>query len=123
MTRHSDEIRLRHMLDHAVEAVDIARGRTREDLDSDRQLNLSLVRLLEIGGEAAGRVTEEMRRRHSDIPWPDIVSLRNRLVHGYDRGDLDIVWDSVHDDLPPRIAKLEKVFGADSSRETAEGQG
>jgi len=119
MTRHSDEIRLRHMLDHAVEAVDIARGRTREDLDSDRQLNLSLVRLLEIVGEAAGRVTEEMRRRHSDVPWPDIVSLRNRLVHGYDRVDFDILWDIVHDDLPPLIAKLEKVFGPDSSRETA----
>jgi uncharacterized protein with HEPN domain len=52
MPRHESEVRLRHMLDHAGEAVAMARGRTRGDLDKDRQLNLSLVRLLEIVGEA-----------------------------------------------------------------------
>jgi len=53
MTRHDTPVRLRHMLDHAREAVDMAQGRKREDLDADRQLNLALVRLLEIVGEAA----------------------------------------------------------------------
>ncbi len=59
MSRHESDIRLRHMLDHAKEAVAMAAGRTRSELDSDRQLNLSLVRLLEIVGEAAGRVSAE----------------------------------------------------------------
>ena len=54
MSHHERDIRLRYMPDHAKEAVAMARGRTRAD--SDRQLNLSLVRLLEIVGEAAGRV-------------------------------------------------------------------
>jgi len=53
-------------------------------LDQDRPLNLSLVRLLEIVGEAAGRVTIETRRRYPNIPWQDIVGLRNRLIHGYE---------------------------------------
>jgi len=60
------------MLDHAREAVEMARGRKRSDLESDRQFNLALVRLLEIIGEAANRVPEEERARITDIPWPQI---------------------------------------------------
>ena len=56
------------MLDHAKEAMAMARGKTRADLDSDRQLNLSLVRLLEIVGEAASRVPEQDRARYLNIP-------------------------------------------------------
>jgi len=88
----------------------MAAGRRREDLDSDRQLNLSLVRLLEIVGEAAGRVSSETRGRLAAIPWPDIVGLRNRLIHGYDKVDFDILWDVIQIDLPPLIAELKKAL-------------
>jgi uncharacterized protein with HEPN domain len=112
MSRHEGDQRLRHMLDHAKEAVVMARGKTRAELDRNRQLNLSLVRLLEIVGEAAGRVPGEERARHPDIPWPEIVGLRNRLIHGYDSVDFDILWQIVSDDLPPLIAALEKALEA-----------
>jgi uncharacterized protein with HEPN domain len=55
--------------------------RTPANLDTDRQPNLSLVRLLEIVGEAAGCVPAEERARHPDIAWPEIIGLRNRLIH------------------------------------------
>ncbi len=110
MSRHEGDIRLRHMLDHAKEAVAMVGGRTRVELDSDRQLNLSLVRLLEIVGEAAGRVPVQERSRHPDIPWPEIIGLRNRLIHGYDSVDFDILWQILSDDLPPLIAALEKAL-------------
>jgi uncharacterized protein with HEPN domain len=110
MSRHEIDVRLRHMLDHAKEAVGMVRGRTRRDLDNDRQLNLSLVRLLEIVGEAAGRVPTEERAHHPAIPWPEIVGLRNRLIHGYDSVDFDILWQIVSDDLPPLIVALEKAL-------------
>jgi uncharacterized protein with HEPN domain len=112
MSRHEGDVRLRHMLDHAKEAVAMVRGKTRVDLDTDRQLNLSLVRLLEIVGEAAGRVPPEERALNPDIPWPEIVGLRNRLIHGYDSVDFDILWQIVSDDLPPLIAALEKALEA-----------
>jgi uncharacterized protein with HEPN domain len=57
MSRHDDRRRLRHMLDHAVEAFEMTQGKTRNDLDTDRQLNLSLVRLLEIVAESMARVS------------------------------------------------------------------
>lgn len=108
MSRHEAGLRLRHMLDHAKEAVAMARGRTRTDLDNDRQLNLSLVRLLEIVGEAAGRVPALERAHYPDIPWPEIIALRNRLIHGYDSVDFDILWQIVNNDLEPLIAAIEK---------------
>lgn len=85
MPRHDTILRLRHMLDHAKEAVTTAQGKTRTDLDTDRLLNLGLVRLLEIIGEAASRVPKEERELYPDIPWSEIVGLRNRLIHGYSR--------------------------------------
>ena len=112
MTRHDDSVRLRDMLAHAVEAVEMAHGRRREDLDRDRQLNLSLVRLLEIVGEAAARVSQVTQERLMGIPWPDVVGLRNRLIHGYDKVDFDILWDIIQIDLPPLIAELQRALTA-----------
>jgi uncharacterized protein with HEPN domain len=110
MSRHDDHPRLRHMRDHAVEAVEMTRGRTRADLDTDRQLNLALVRLVEIVGEAAARVSNETRERYPDIPWSEIVSLRNRLIHGYDEVDFDILWEIIQSDLPLLICRLEEIL-------------
>ena len=112
MRRH-DEIRLRHMLDAAREAVSFARGRTRGDLDTDRQLVLSLVKDIEIVGEAATRVSEPARRRLPEMPWERIVGMRNRLVHAYFDVNLDIVWKTVREDLPELIALLEPTIPSD----------
>ncbi len=90
----------------------MVRGKTRADLDTDRKLNLALVRLLEIIGEAAGRISKEDRDRHSNIPWAEIVGLRNRLIHGYDEVDFDILWQIVTTDLPPLIRNLENSLAA-----------
>lgn len=106
MSRHEANLRLRHMLDHAKEAVSMVQGRVR----ADRKLNLSLVRLLEIVGEAATRVPAEERKLYSDIPWPEVIGLRNRLIHGYDSVDFDILWEIVSHDLPPLIAALERTL-------------
>jgi hypothetical protein len=69
MPSHDTDVRLRHMLDAAREAAQMAQGKTRADLDTDRPLNLSLVRLLEIVGEAASRVPAGERGKYSGIPW------------------------------------------------------
>jgi len=101
-----DRIRLLHMLEHAREAMQLVVGRNRSDLDTDRVLSLALVRLLEIVGEAAARVSSETRARHPAIPWSEIVSLRNRLIHGYDAVDMDVLWSIVNTDLPALVRGL-----------------
>jgi uncharacterized protein with HEPN domain len=110
MSRRESAVPLRHMLDHAREAHAMIESRARSDLDTDRMLNLSLVRLLEIVGEAANRTTKEDRKRYPQIPWPKIVGLRNRLIHGYDLVDFDVLWQIVKEDLPSADQELEQIL-------------
>ncbi len=97
------------MLDAACDAIEFTEGRSRGDLGKDRMLALSLVKLIEIVGEAASRVSPKTQAAHPEIPWPDIVGMRNRLIHAYYDIDLDRVWDTVIDDLPPLIEDLEPL--------------
>lgn len=115
--RKDDVIRLRHMLDAAQEACSFAVGRVREDLDIDRQLTLSLVKDIEIVGEAASRISADCRSAYPEIPWQDIVAMRNRLIHGYFDIDLDIVWRTVIEELPSLIAVLDHILAQSSASE------
>lgn len=109
MRRRDSRVTLRQMYDHASEALDMVRDRVRSDLDRDRMLNLALVRLLEILGEAANRVPPEERALHPEIPWPQLSGLRNRLIHEYDNVDFDILWQILTRDLPPLVGELERL--------------
>lgn len=82
------------MLVAARKAVAFASGKERADLDSDEQLNLALTRLLEIVGEAAKQVGPATRERYPRIPWREIASTRDRLIHGYFNVDLDMFGPS-----------------------------
>ncbi|HJW84753.1 MAG TPA: HepT-like ribonuclease domain-containing protein, partial [Anaerolineae bacterium] len=108
--RSDDLIRVRHMLDAAAEALAFARGQTRASLDANRMLTLSIVKDIEIIGEAAAKVTQESQDALPEIPWLSIIAMRNRLIHAYFEIDLDRVWDTVITDLPPLIASLEKII-------------
>jgi uncharacterized protein with HEPN domain len=105
-----DLIRLRHMLEAAKEIDGFLAGRVREDLDSDRMLLLSIVKDLEIIGEAASRLSEESKKEIPDIPWPDIVNTRHRLIHAYYDIDVEIIWSTVQADLPQLIVDLGKYL-------------
>ncbi len=69
MSRHDPLVCVRQMLDHAREATAMVRGRVRADLDSDRMLNLSVMRLLEVMGEAATRIPDDYRLNYAQVPW------------------------------------------------------
>ena len=105
-----DAIRLRHMLEAAREATHFVTGRTREDLQHNRMFSFALVHSIEIIGEAASQVSPESRAACPNLPWPEIIGMRNRLIHAYFDIDLDRVWETVSDDLPPLITELEKIL-------------
>lgn len=110
MTRHDDSISMKQMRDHVNEALELSGGRTRADLDDDRLFALAMTRLLEIVGEAAGRVSTATREKHRAIAWTAIVGLRNWLIHGYDQVDHDIMWAIVQNDLPSLMAELDAIL-------------
>jgi uncharacterized protein with HEPN domain len=108
--RSDDEIRIRHMIDAALEAISFTQDRSRQDLDHDRMLVLSLVKDVEIFGEAASKVSAEARQTHPTIPWREIVAMRNRLIHGYFDIDRDIVWKTVTQELPALVTALDRIL-------------
>ena len=105
-----DGTRLRHMLDAAREASGFARDNSRADLEVNRLLAFGLVKLIEIVGEAASKVTREFQTAHPEIPWRNIVGMRHVLVHDYDQIDLDVVWEVVTTDLPALVDALQPLM-------------
>ena len=99
------------MLDAAREALGFSRGKRRSDLDRERMLVLAVVRCIEVIGEAAANVSDEVRLLHPQVPWAGIVGMRNRLIHAYFDVDLDRVWDTIADDLPQLVGELERIIG------------
>ncbi|MFP4105024.1 MAG: DUF86 domain-containing protein [Phycisphaerae bacterium] len=105
------------MLDHAREVREMIKGCSRSELESDRKLNLALTRLMEIIGEAAVRTPDSFRKKHPEIPWSEIAALRNRLIHGYDRINLDVLWAIIRDDIPPLTAQLQHILESEIPEE------
>jgi uncharacterized protein with HEPN domain len=110
MPRRNDRVPLLQMLDHAREAVAMIAGKDPDSLAKDRMLELALIKLVEIIGEAAGRVSQAGQEEYEKIPWREVIGMRNRLVHGYDSVDLAVLWDTVELDLPPLISQLEEIL-------------
>ena len=100
--------RLRDMLD-AIAAIDRYRDRDRASFDRDELLQVWFLRHLQILGEAAAGLPQEVRDLAPDVPWPSIVGMRNVLVHGYFDIDADIVWEAARRDVPalrPALLRL-----------------
>jgi uncharacterized protein with HEPN domain len=114
MSEHDDRLPMLQMLEHAREAMEMIRGRSRSDLATNRMLQLALVHLVQTVGEAATRVSGEGQARHSGVPWGQAITTRHRIVHGYDRIDYDIVWDTIADDFPPLVRALERALATET---------
>jgi uncharacterized protein with HEPN domain len=110
MSRHDDATSLRQMLDHAREIVGFTRDRTLADLAINRVLELALLQLLTILGEAANRVSPERRVAHPEIAWREITATRNWLIHVYDRVNFTTVWRTATEDVPVLIGQLERIL-------------
>lgn len=107
---NSDKIRILHMIDAAAEAISFVEGKAREELNYNRMLVLSIIKDVEIIGEAASKLTSATKEKYPTIPWQDIIWMRNRLIHGYFDVDLDIVWNTVITDIPGLLVKLKNII-------------
>ncbi|MXY82453.1 MAG: DUF86 domain-containing protein [Gemmatimonadetes bacterium] len=114
MSRRDDRVSLVDMLNHAEEAVVLLGEASLSELAEDRVMELALRKLVEIVGEAANRVSEETQHCPQEIPWPQIIGMRNRLVHGYDDISLKRLRDTINDDLPPLIEQLKAIVGEET---------
>lgn len=109
MSKIDDLTRLKHMPQAASEALEFSQGCSRATLDRDRKPTLALVKEIEIIGEAAAKVSMACRERHPQLPWRQIVGMRNRLIHAYHDIDLDVLWDTVTLSLEPLRQTIDSI--------------
>ena len=93
----------------AKDAVDFTKGMAKEDFLLDRKSHFAVIRCFEVIGEAAKRLSEDFQKQHQEIPWSSMARMRDLLIHAYGRVNLDEVWDTIRNDLPPLISFLEKI--------------
>ncbi len=106
----ADVIRLKHMLDASNEIVSFTKDISQTEFEHDRKVQLSVVHLLEIIGEAGNQVSDDVKKHNSIIPWNRIIGMRNRLIHGYFDIDLKIVWKTAREDIPPLINQINNIL-------------
>lgn len=117
MPPKSDAIRMRHMLDAAHKAILFTKDKSQSDLDTDEKLELALVRLVEIIGEAATNITRKVKEEFPSVPWNSIIGTRNRLIHGYDQVNRTVLWQIVAKDLPVLAESLKTALEAQERKE------
>jgi len=97
----SMRLAVRHMGDATFEAF-----------VADVQMMDAVHRRLEIIGEATKRLTASIRNQHAEVPWQEMAGMRDRLIHGYDRVQLDVVYDAVTKVIPPLIPLIESILAS-----------
>jgi uncharacterized protein with HEPN domain len=96
-------------------AISYLGQRSIEEFAKDIQLQDSVVRRLEIIGEAARNVVEEATGELPELPWRKMVDMRNFTIHQYWDVDVKIVWETVKDHLPLVVATIERCLARDPS--------
>lgn len=108
------------MIEYARYAIEFCQGVDEDAFVEDKRLVFAVVRALEVVGEAARAIPEEVRAMVPEVPWRQIVHTRNKIAHHYFAVRLDVVWNIVHQDLASLIESMEKLLarleGPDSKR-------
>jgi uncharacterized protein with HEPN domain len=108
--KKDDTVYLRHILDAIEQIASYVQGVSAGQFMNNRLLQDGVVRQLEIIGEASRNLFAELRQTYTEIPWSQIIALRNRIIHAYFDVNLRVVWEIVRDDLPPLKQQVERIL-------------
>jgi uncharacterized protein with HEPN domain len=95
-----DKARIHHILDAILEIEKYTSQKSLSDFTEDTMLQSACIRQLEIIGEAASRISDDLKAELTDIKWREIIGLRNILIHEYFGVDIDIIWQIIEEDIP-----------------------
>jgi uncharacterized protein with HEPN domain len=101
---------LHDMLENAEKALSFVAGMDFAAFSIEEKTVYAVVRALEIIGEAARQIPEEVSRAHPEIPWREISGMRNKLMHEYFGVNVEVVWRTLQEDLPLIVPVLRKML-------------
>jgi uncharacterized protein with HEPN domain len=104
-----DTIRIYHMLKASSEILEFVKNKDKEFFTNNRMLILAVIKDIEIIGEAASKISENVKHKFCNIMWNEIIGMRNRLIHVYFDIDIDILWKTVQFDIPDLHKKLIEI--------------
>ena len=105
----TDQQYIQDIIDSIAIIVEYTKGMEYDDLIEDRKTVDAVVRNLEIIGEAANQMSKKVKDQYVDIPWEKMVSMRNKVIHEYSGIDLQILWQTIKEDLPDLRERIKKV--------------
>ena len=111
MSHRTDHGPLRDMRHFARKAIGMFDTASADALEGDTEVHFALRYLVMTVGEAANRVSPELRAAHPEIPWVDVIGMRNRLAHGYDQISREILHDTIALYLPKLVGQLDTILG------------
>jgi uncharacterized protein with HEPN domain len=110
--KKDDSVYLRHIID-AFEQIGLYMNSvSHEEFLRNRLLQDGVIRQLEVMGEAARNLSEDLRNEYPEIPWRQMIGLRNRMIHAYFNVDLQIIWEIVQGDIPDLKQKMKQILDA-----------
>ena len=105
-----DKARLNHVVEAIVEIQKYLNGVDFELFSANSMMRFACIKQMEIIGEASRHLTDELKHKYQDIPWQQIVGLRNIFVHEYFGIDIEILWNIATEDIPPLFNKLKVIL-------------
>jgi uncharacterized protein with HEPN domain len=108
-----DDTYLVDILQSSKIAMDYVSGKSWDDFYEDMQCQDAVIRRVEIIGEAARRVSQETRDKYPQLPWREMTSMRNLVIHEYDVVDIKLVWDTLQNRIPSLIEEITKIVPAE----------
>lgn len=110
MSNRQDHDLIQDMIEAARRSMRYCKDLDYEGFLQDTKTQDAVVRNVEIIGEAAGKISPDLRNQYPDLPWNNIIGMRNRLVHDYFGVNLNIVWEVVATDLPDLTKWLNRIL-------------
>lgn len=105
-----DDATLLDIVRYARQILDFSQGMDEAQLSTDLRTQAAILYNIAVIGEAVKRLSSDFRSQHPGIPWTDIAGMRDKVIHQYDRVKLDVVWNTIHQDIPELLRLINPLL-------------
>lgn len=105
---------IKHILENIEDIEKFSKGISEKEFEENSMIQKAVIKSLEIIGEATKNISGDIKRKYSEIPWKDIIGMRDKLIHHYFGIDLTTIWKVIKEDIPEfkkEISKIKKDIG------------